>query len=148
MKKIAAFTCTILSWLFSKMGALAPALIILLVAMVLDYISGLVASAYEGLNSGGSAGGLNSKKGLQGILKKFSYMLVVGIAIIIDYVIINMGGYIGITLDHKSFFSLLITIWFILNEGLSIIENTGRMDVKLPAFLVQIITEMKGKVEK
>ena len=47
----------------------------------------------------------------------------------------------------NTFFSTLVTAWFILNECLSITENAGRMGVAVPVFLTKIIAVLKGTVE-
>jgi len=45
-------------------------------------------------------------------------------------------------------FGLLITIWLIINELLSILENAGRMGVTLPLFLLKLLAELKDSIDK
>ena len=43
---------------------------------------------------------------------------------------------------------MIITVWLIINELISILENLGELDVPLPGFLVNIIKTLKNKVEE
>lgn len=136
------------AFLSAKLGILLPVLVFLLVMMVIDYISGMIASANEGTkNPTNSAKGLNSKKGLLGILKKIGYVIIVVIAMILDWLILNIAGKLGFALPFTTCFGLLVAIWFILNEILSTIENVGRMGVPMPPFLKKAVAVLKNKVE-
>lgn len=133
----------------AKLGILYPMLLVFAVVMVIDFLSGMAASAREAIEHPEDATkGWSSRKGLLGILKKGGYILVVTVAILIDYVILKTGNYLGIEASFQTFFGLLVTIWFILNETLSILENAGRMgaDGKIPDFLLRIIATLKDKV--
>jgi len=134
----------------AKMGVLFYGLGIFAGAMIIDFISGMAASKKESMdNPGDTTIGWSSKKGLKGIIKKFGFIFVVCVAIMLDFMIYKMGGYLGITLPTSTFFGLLITVWFILNEFLSIIEDAGRMGVKgIPKFLTSTIAVLKNKVEE
>ena len=62
------------AWCLARVQALAPVLIVLLVTMILDYITGLVKA--------GMTGEINSTKGWQGLLKKLMYVVTVAIALV------------------------------------------------------------------
>lgn len=133
----------------SKLGILYPMLIVFTIMMIVDFISGMAASAKEAIEHPEDPDkGWSSKKGLLGVLKKFSYILVIGVAIGIDIVLLKAGAYLGVDIHAKTFFGLLVTIWFILNEFLSILENAGRMGAEgvIPKFLLQAIATLKQKV--
>ena len=66
---------------------------------------------------------LSSKKGLSGIIKKISY-------------------------EHSVFFGVLVTVWLIINELISILENLKAIGVPLPEFLVKIVRHLKNKCER
>ncbi|WP_103241501.1 phage holin family protein [Acetatifactor muris] len=53
---------------------------------------------------------------------------------------------LGLKYSSNTFFGLIVTIWFIINEILSILENTGRMGCELPAFLKKILVELKKNI--
>ena len=123
-----------------KLGVLAPLFLILFVAMIVDYVSGMIAATQKGE--------LNSKKGTKGIVKKIGYLVAIAVALIVDQLIYYVTNQIGITITFVCAFGVLTTIWLTLNELLSIIENLGRAGVPLPKFLENIILVLKKSVEK
>ena len=52
------------------------------------------------------------------------------------------------SMPTKTLFGLLITLWFVINELLSILENVGRMGVMLPDILYKVLTELKNNTEE
>ena len=44
-------------------------------------------------------------------------------------------------------FGLLVVVWFLLNEMLSIIENAGRMGADIPDWLSKYIAILKKKID-
>lgn len=124
-------------------------LLIFAVSMVLDFISGMGASKKEALAyPDDKTKGWSSKKGLMGIIKKFGYICIVAVAVIIDVILMRLTDLLGVSMPMNTFFSVLVLVWFILNECLSIIENAGRMGVvELPAFLTKVIAVLKDTVE-
>lgn len=132
----------------AKMGILAWVLIILLILMISDYASGMGASAKEAIeNPEDKTKGWNSNKGRLGILKKFSYVLVIGVAVAVDLLIYKVGAYMNFDMPGSTFFGLVIAMWYIFNEMLSILENCGRMGAKVPAFFKSAIMVLKNKVD-
>lgn len=116
------------SYLF---GAWSAALEALIVAMVIDYVSGVLA-AYVNPNLA-----LNSQRGFRGICKKIMILLLVCLAHFMD------------TATGQAIVCTAV-IWFFLgNEGLSIVENAAKMGLpvpsKLKAALEQLATEKKDK---
>lgn len=104
----------------------------LLIVIALDYITG-IAKGYVSKT-------LNSNKGLKGIVKKLSMLCIVAVAVIID----NITGYSGMIRS-------LIIYYLVANEGLSIIENLGEMDIIVPTFLKDKLEQLKetnSKVDK
>lgn len=110
-------------------------MIMLIAAMSADYISG-VAAAW-------STGTLNSKIGKHGALKKVCYMLLVITAGITDWVVYYGFLQIGIVYEIKYYFGLVVTVWLILNELLSILENCSVMGLPVPKFLKPFIARLK-----
>ena len=146
---LGAISLSIGGWL-SKMGVLGYLLIIFTVTMILDYISGVIASKKEAIEHPNSDEyGWSSKKGVLGIIKKFGYIMIVFATMLVDYTIYKMAGCFNIDMPFATFFSTIIVVWFILNEILSIIENTGRMGVtNIPKFLTRVVCALKNTVEK
>lgn len=117
-----------------SLGIYAPWLGILLLAIVLDYITGMGAAAY--------AGELNSKKGLRGILKKMGYLALVVLGFAIDWVVAAGAGYFGWTAYPGGIIALAVIAWIIINESVSIIENLGRLEVPMPKFLLRVVKSL------
>ncbi|MBQ4238408.1 MAG: phage holin family protein [Ruminococcus sp.] len=115
-------------------------LAILLAVMLIDYITGMAGASYSGK--------LSSRVGIMGILKKAGYFALVAVGMVADYLISSALVEIGIDLKITYCFGMIITIWLIINELISILENLGELNVPLPSFLVNIIKTLKSKVEE
>lgn len=101
---------------------------VLLFCIVADYISGIMAALYLGK--------LNSKVGFKGIVKKIAILLVVALAV-------EIGRVTGADMIRG------LTIGFyIANEGISILENVGRMDVPYLSKLKDILEQLKDEEKK
>lgn len=132
----------------SKCGLLGWMLLAVTLAMIVDFLAGMAASAKEAVeHPNDKRYGWSSKKGMIGIFKKVGYMFVIFVAMMVDFLIYKMSGYLAMKMPIDTFFSTLVTAWFILNECLSITENAGRMGVKVPGFLSKVIAVLKDRVE-
>lgn len=118
---------------------IAIPLIVLTAVMLVDYITGMVA-AYTKAE-------LSSRKGLRGIFKKIGYFCLVAVGITTDYIICSALSSIGITSEVTMVFGLIVTIWLIINELISILENLTKLEVPIPDFLVTVISRLKNSVE-
>ena len=138
----------ILAYISAKLGILFPVLLFLGAMMVGDYISGMLASKKEALDHPEDLSlGWNSKKGAKGIIKKVGYLCVIAVAMVVDYIIANVAGSFGYEMPVKAVFGLMVLVWYLLNEMLSIIENAGRMGAPVPEWLKRYIAVLKDKVE-
>lgn len=115
-------------------------LIVLLAFMLFDWITGTAKANKSKM--------LSSKAGLKGILKKTVYIGIVLVACGLDYVITFSAGKIGFTSFTSVYVTILVTIWLIVNEGISILENIGELGVDYPQFLTKIFKSLKTTVEK
>ncbi len=132
----------------AKIGILLPVLVILTLAMFLDYITGMLASKREALDHPDDpTKGWSSKRGAEGIIKKCGYLCVIAAAMIVDYIILNVAEQAGIESNLKAFFGLMVAVWYILNEILSIIENAGRMGADIPTWLMKYVAVLKNKID-
>lgn len=139
----------IVAWLSLKLGHLFAPLVILALMMVIDYITGMLASKAEAIqHPKDPAYGWNSRKGVLGILKKVGYLAVIAAAACLDQVIIHSLAPVGVQVPTNVIFGLIVTVWFILNEMLSVIENAGRMGADVPAWLARYVAVIKGRVDK
>lgn len=102
----------------------------LLVAMAIDYITGILA-AYINPNMQ-----LNSQRGFKGICKKIVILLLVALAHELDR-----------ATGQPAAQSLVV--WFFLgNEGLSIIENAAKAGLPVPARLKDTLEQLTNKKEE
>lgn len=119
----------------SYLGALAVPIIVLMVMMIIDYLSGMSAAWSEGT--------LSSKVGAKGIVKKVGYMALIAVAMGVDYLIYSGIVAANIEVGYNMWFGLLVAVWLIINEMISILENLGRLGVPIPEFLKKIIGRLK-----
>ena len=118
----------ILTTFIYLLGGIDIALQSLLIVIVIDYLTGIASAIYNKE--------LSSKMGFKGIIKKFSYLLVVALSVVID----NLLGQSGLI-------RTLVIYFFVANDGLSIIENMAEMNIKLPQKLIDALEQIKKKGE-
>lgn len=136
------------AFLSAKLGILFPVLMILASMMVVDYISGMMASKVEAIEHPDDPNyGWSSKKGAKGIAKKVGYLCIIAVAMVVDYLTLKVAAALGITVSAKAIFGLMVAVWYILNELLSIIENAGRMGANVPDWLCRYIAVLKRKID-
>lgn len=128
------------AYLSAKLGMLYVVIPLLLICMIVDYVTGMLAAKKEGQT--------NSKTGMWGIIKKTMYGVEVAVGVVVDWTIINAAEQIGVTVPTVTFFGLLVSIWIIINELISILENLTRLDTPMPAFLVKVVSNFKISIEK
>lgn len=118
---IFANVATVFIYIFYDIDA---ALICLLIAIILDYISGII-KAYNTKQ-------LSSSIGLKGILKKVGILCIVALAVLIDRITGSTGA-----------IRTLVIYYFVANEGLSIIENLAIAGVPIPQSLRKALKALK-----
>lgn len=112
---------------------------VLIVVMIIDYITGL-AQAYVTKT-------LNSRIGVIGIIKKIAYLALIVVGIVVDYLMSFAILQCGIEVSVNYCFGLVITVWLIINELISILENISKLGIPLPSFLIKIIERLKNTIE-
>ncbi len=125
-------------WTYSRQMALP--LVLLVTVMALDYVSGMSRAWFKHE--------LSSKIGLRGIVKKLSYLFAVAVSVEIDLVLQLAAEKTSIDISGCYFCALLVMVWLILNECLSILENISEIGVPVPAFLLSLIRRLKQSAEK
>lgn len=118
----------ILTTIIYLLGGFDIALQSLLIVMIVDYLTGIASAIYNKE--------LSSKIGFKGIIKKFSYLCVVALSVVID----NLTGQGGLI-------RTLVIYFFVANDGLSIIENMTEMGIKLPQKLIDSLEQIRKKGE-
>ncbi len=101
-----------------------------LVFQVLDYITGFIKSHKLHEQS--------SRIGLQGILKKVGYWVIVLVAFMVPKMLIEVGhDTLGIQLDFLMLFGWFTLASLAVNEARSILENLVECHVDVPEFLIR-----------
>lgn len=126
IKLIIASGFSIVSPLFGGWPALLQ---VLVVFIVIDYVTGLIAAAYRGK--------LCSRVGFKGIGKKIIILALVAVAQGIDII---TGG--------NNYFRDAVIYFYIINEIISIIENAGRVGLPIPKILKGFVEALKNKRNK
>lgn len=114
------------------LGGWDSALATLIIFMVIDFATGLIAAAM-GKSKHSKTGKLSSRAGWVGLAKKFCILLMVVVAVRMDILI-------GTTYIRDA-----TCIGFCLNELLSIIENTGSMGIPYPTAIQKAIEVLQKK---
>ena len=112
-------------------------LTVLAIMMVLDYLTGLVV-AWRGKSPKTETGGVSSRAGFDGLIRKAFIMVVVLVATLLDTAIGNQARV----------FQTAATTYYIANEGISILENTALMGVVYPAFVMRALEALREKSDE
>lgn len=116
-------------------GGWTSAMTTLVIFMLIDYITGiLVATVFKKSNKT-EDGGLESKAGWKGLIRKFSTLLIVLISIRLDIIF------------NTTIISNCVVFTFLANELLSLLENVGLMGIPLPSVLTEVISVLNKKGE-
>ena len=125
--------------LSAALGTLLPWVQLMILTMVLDYATGMASACW--------LGNLCSKTGIKGIFKKIGYLCMVAVGMIVDQVLVEGGNILGVDAYSGGTIALMVVIWIIINELISILENLGQMEVRLPDFLHRIIQSLHSAVD-
>lgn len=96
---------------------------------VVDYLTGCLKSRINGVT--------NSAKGVNGVLKKLGYWLMIMVAFGMSSIFIEIGETIGIDLAFISMIGWFVLASLIINEIRSIIENFVEAGYQVPGFLTK-----------
>lgn len=135
-KMVLAGACTAGGILIKALGGWDGALRLLVACMAVDYVTGLVVAGVFKKSGKTKGGGLESRAGFLGLLRKGAVLLLVFLGTLLDS--LPGGGFIRPT----------VCCFFISNEGLSVLENLGLMGVPYPAFLRDMLETLRGKGDK
>lgn len=119
----------------SLLGGWTQSMTTLLIFMGIDYISGLFVAGVFKKSPKSESGALNSKISFKGLCKKAMMLLIVVMAHRFD---MELGF---------NYLRDAVCVAFIINEGISIVENGGLMGVKMPEAIkkaIDLLTDKKG----
>ncbi len=111
-------------WFFGGTDGFLYALIAF---VVLDYITGVMCAVNDRK--------LSSEIGFRGICKKVLIFMMVGMGNILDVYIIKNGAVIRTA----------VIFFYIANEGISLLENAGRLGLPIPKKIISALEQLKKK---
>lgn len=117
-------------WLGYFLGGCDGLVVALVVFVVADYLTGVMCAIYEKK--------LSSEVGFRGICRKVLIFILVGIANILDVQVIGTG----------SVLRTAIIFFYISNEGISLLENAGRLGLPIPEKLKLVLEQLHNESEK
>ena len=121
ISSIVSVTVTTFVWLI---GGVDVAFLCLIVAIALDYISGII-KAFNTKT-------LSSSIGFRGILKKIGVLVLVMLSVVVDRITVNNGA-----------IRTLVVYYFVANEGLSVLENLAQAGIPVPKKLKEALKVIK-----
>ena len=108
----------------------------LVIFMAIDYILGIIIALVWKKSQKSADGSFESNASLKGLLRKGAMLLLVFISVQLDLVL-GDGQYIRTA----------VILFFIANEGFSIIENLGIMGLPMPDVIKNAFAAIKKKSE-
>lgn len=130
---ICATLGTIGSFIASLFGGWSASLTTLLIFMLIDYVTGLVVAGVFHKSPKTANGGLESKAGLKGLVRKCAVLILVLVGFRLDIAI-------GTTYIRDG-----VCIAFMVNELISIVENAGLMGLPIPGVITNAIEVLTHK---
>jgi toxin secretion/phage lysis holin len=133
---ILAALATIGSFIANQLGGWDAALAVLIGMMAVDIFTGLLCAALFKKSPKTENGKAESNEMFKGLVRKLVILLWIWVAVMLDKVL-------GV-----EYIRTAVALFFIANEGLSIIENTALMGVPYPAFVKTALEALKDKNDK
>lgn len=115
------------------LGGWDASLQVLIALMAADYITGLLVAALWKRSNKSETGALDSKASFRGLCKKGVILLLVWLGTLLD------------AAAGVNYVRTAVALFFIGNEGLSLLENIGLMGVPYPAFLQKALEALRDK---
>lgn len=132
----------VFSAITDRLSVLALPLMLLVLANIIDYATGLVAAPKRGQVR-------NSDKGFAGIVKKVCSWLLVVVGLIVDVLIHYLGTTLSWDVPFNCIVATLVCVWLLANELLSVLENISDITgpENIPPFLQPMVAWVKKKAE-
>lgn len=140
MERMKIATIGVLSALMSWLGVLAVPVFMLVGCNVLDYITGLLASSYRNEV-------ISSYKGMKGIIKKVCMWVLVLIGAWVDILLNFALDCGGLNFSLPFVVAIVVAVWQVVNEIISILENIKDIGVEIPPFLLPLMKNVRTKIE-
>ncbi|WP_251638960.1 holin family protein [Sporosarcina sp. NCCP-2716] len=116
------------SFAMYMLNVINEAVVVLFFFMLLDVITGLLRSYITK--------SWDSTIGFAGVVKKLGVFVMIGMAAAIEFMVMSVGQ------DSHGLVLLGVTSFFIVNEGISILENCAQFGLPIPAVLFNALEKM------
>jgi toxin secretion/phage lysis holin len=139
MNNLAKILTSVVSGLIASFWSLSGAIFIcVLVAIIFDFVTGMVAALATGEK-------ISSEVGYKGFWKKIALILALAFGIFLDVFIPIMLGIVELKLPFSMPIGTIIGCYIVINEAISIIENINQAaPTALPQWIKKIL-EGAGK---
>lgn len=114
-------------WLGLFIGPVNGLLIALIVFVITDYVTGFASAIVRKE--------LSSSVGFKGLARKILIFLIVGIANVLDVYVLGANAVLRTA----------VILFYMANEGLSIIENAGEIGLPIPKKLKEVLAQLRKK---
>lgn len=112
-------------WLGWFLGGWDGPLLALVIAITIDYITGLMCAIADK--------SLSSEIGFKGIFRKVVILMLVGVGALLDAYIIKSG----------EIMRTAVVFYYFSNEGISILENAAHLGLPVPDKLADVLEQLK-----
>lgn len=138
---VLAAIATVGAFIAETLGGWDAMMKLLVDLMCLDYLTGWLVAAVWKKSNKSESGALNSKASFKGLCKKGMILLLVWVGVLLDEAL------------GASYVRNAVVIFFVGNEGLSLLENLGLMGVPYPDFFKKALEVLhdqgnKGEVSR
>lgn len=142
--EIKAAITLVITFFTSLWGWLGWAVLVFLVCLALDYITGSWAARAKGEWSSAIA-----RQGLWHKLGEIVALLVAALCdIAVQVVLQSTAAPILGSIQYDGYITMIVCVWYIFTELGSIIENAGELGAPIPKWLSKGIAKLKGKVDE
>ena len=114
--------------------------IVLIAVMLVDYGTGMLNAWLRNE--------LNSRVGILGIVKKISYFALIVVGMAVDYILNSTFVKINAGFNIGDCIGIIVVIWLIINEIISVLENLSSIGIPLPKFLQKIVGHLKNSINE
>lgn len=143
-KEIKAAIAVGISALTSLWGWMGWAVLVFIVCMALDYLTGSWAAMARGEWSSAKA-----REGLRHKLGEIVALLVAALCdIAVKVVLQSTAAPLLDGINYGSFLSMLVCVWYIFTELGSITENAGKLGAPIPSWLRKAIEALHSKIDE